>query len=113
LDIEVEPHPLLRRDGEDLYMELPVTVPEAMFGAQVRVPTFSGEVTVTVPPASQSGRKLRLRGQGVPALRGKGRGDLYLTTRIVVPEHPDADAKAAAERLRSAYPGDVRAEVRL
>ncbi|HSP19879.1 MAG TPA: DnaJ C-terminal domain-containing protein, partial [Myxococcaceae bacterium] len=70
LEVQVEPHPLVRREGDDLYVELPVTVAEAMLGAQVRAPTFTGEVTLTVPPHSQSGRKLRLKGQGVPSLRG-------------------------------------------
>ncbi|HXX30203.1 MAG TPA: molecular chaperone DnaJ [Myxococcaceae bacterium] len=113
LEVEVEPHPLVRRDGDDLTMELPVTVPEAMFGAEVRVPTFGGEVTVRVPEGSQAGRKLRLKGQGVPALKGSGRGDLYLELKILVPDRPGAEARAAAEALRTAYRGDVRAGVRL
>ncbi len=99
LEVQVEPHPLVRREGDDLYVELPVTVAEAMLGAQVRAPTFTGEVTLTVPPHSQSGRKLRLKGQGVPALRGNGRGDLYFELRIRVPEKTTADVKAAAETL--------------
>jgi molecular chaperone DnaJ len=113
LETEVEPHPLVRRDGDDLTMELPVTVAEAMLGADVRVPTFGGEVTVRVPEGSQAGRKLRLKGQGVPALKGSGRGDLYLELKVLVPERPSAEAKAAAEALRSAYRGDVRHALRL
>ena len=113
LEVQVEPHPLVRREGDDLYVELPVTVAEAMLGAQVRAPTFTGEVTLTVPPHSQSGRKLRLKGQGVPALRGNGRGDLYFELRILVPERTTADLKAAAETLARAYPHDVRADLRL
>jgi len=113
LEVQVEPHPLVRREGDDLYVELPVTVAEAMLGAQVRAPTFTGEVTLTVPPHSQSGRKLRLKGQGVPALRGNGRGDLYFALRILVPERTTADLKAAAETLARAYPHDVRADLRL
>jgi molecular chaperone DnaJ len=113
LEVEVEPHPLVRRDGDDLSMELPVTVPEAMSGADVRVPTFGGEVTVRVPEGSQAGRKLRLKGQGVPALKGSSRGDLYLELKIVVPDKPSAEAKSTAEALRPAYRGDVRAGVRL
>ncbi len=113
LEVQVEPHPLVRREGDDLYVELPVTVAEAMLGAQVRAPTFTGEVTLTVPPHSQSGRKLRLKGQGVPALRGNGRGDLYFELRILVPEKTSADVKAAAETLARAYHHDVRADLRL
>jgi DnaJ-class molecular chaperone len=84
-----------------------------MFGAQVRMPTFNGEVTVTVPPGSQGGRKLRLKGQGVPSLKGNGRGDLYLSLKVMVPEKATPEARAAAEALGKAYPGDVRADVRL
>lgn len=113
VETEVLEHPLVRREGDDLYMDLPVTVPEAMAGAQVVVPTFQGEVTMTVPRGSQSGKRLRLRGRGVPRLKGEGAGDLYLVLRVMVPEDADASALAAAEQLGSAYRGDVRAELRL
>ncbi|HZJ53824.1 MAG TPA: J domain-containing protein [Myxococcaceae bacterium] len=113
LEVQVEPHPLVRREGDDLYVPLPVTVPEAMLGAEVRAPTFTGEVTVTVPPHSQSGRKLRLKGQGVPALKGTGRGDLYYELRVQVPEKTTAEVKAAAETLGRGYQHDVRADLRL
>src|SRR5262249_18730169 len=106
-------HPLVRREGDDLYVPLPVTVPEAMLGAEVRAPTFTGEVTVTVPPHSQSGRKLRLKGQGVPALRGNGRGDLYYELRILVPEKTTSAVKSAAEPLHSGTTPDLRAALRL
>jgi len=113
LEAQVDPHPLVRREGDDLYVDLPVTVTEALLGAQVRAPTFTGEVTLTVPPHSQSGRKLRLKGQGVPSLRGNGRGDLYFEVKIRVPEKTSADVKAAAETLSRAYGHDVRADLRL
>ena len=113
LEVEVENHPLIRRDNHDLYLDLPVTVPEAVLGAQVRVPTFGGEVTVTLPPGSQSGRKLRLKGQGVPALKGGNRGDLYLVVQIRVPSEAAPDIKAAAEKMREAYGSDVRQELHL
>jgi molecular chaperone DnaJ len=114
LQTEVQEHPVVRREGQDLHMDLPITVPEAMLGAEVRVPTFDGDVTVTVPADSQSGRKLRLRGRGVPALKSGGaRGDLYLTLRVMVPPAGSAEAKAAVEALKDAYRQDVRADVRL
>jgi molecular chaperone DnaJ len=113
IETEVLPHPLVRREGNDLYLELPITVPEAVFGGEVRVPTFSGDVTVKIPPGSQSGRKMRLRGRGVPSLRGSGRGDLYLDLKVMVPNGSDPEARAAAEKMRNAYRGDVRADVRL
>ena len=113
LEVQVDPHPLVRREGDDLYVPLAITVPEAILGAQVRAPTFTGEVTVTVPAHSQSGRKLRLKGQGVPHLKGTGRGDLYFELRIAVPDRSSAEVKAAAETLGHAYTHDVRADLRL
>jgi molecular chaperone DnaJ len=113
IETEVLPHPLVRREGNDLYLEVPVTVPEAMFGGEVRVPTFSGDVTVKIPPNSQSGTKLRLKGRGAPALKGGQRGDLYIVLKVVLPDASSAEARAAAERMRSSYAKDVRADVRL
>jgi molecular chaperone DnaJ len=104
----VAEHPLVRREGDDLYMDLPVTVTEAMLGAEVRVPTFQGEVTVKVPAGSQSGRRMRLRGRGAPSLKGGAAGDFYLTLQVKVPEQPSAEARKAAETLARAYPTDVR-----
>jgi len=113
IQTELQEHPLVRREGQDLHIDLPITVPEAMLGAEVRVPTFDGDVTVTVPPESQSGRKLRLRGKGVPPLKGGARGDLYLTVRVMVPPAGNAEVKAAARALEEAYRGDVRAGLKL
>ena len=79
------PHPFFRRSGGDILLDLPVRYSEAVRGAKVRVPTIDGPVTVTVPPGSSSGRRLRLKGKGV-ALPGKaGRGDQYAILQIVVP----------------------------
>jgi molecular chaperone DnaJ len=113
IETEVADHPQVRRDGDDLYMDLPVTVPEAALGAEVKVPTFDGEVTVRIPPGSQSSRKLRLKGKGVPNLKGGPRGDLYLVLKVMVPETTNPDLRAAIEKLKGAYSSDVRAEVRL
>ena len=113
IETEVLDQPSIERDGDDLYMDLPVPVPEAALGAEVRVPTFDGEVTLSVPKNSQSGRKLRLKGRGVPKLKGGGRGDLYLVLKVMVPETTTAEARAAVETLKNAYPTDVRAEIRV
>jgi molecular chaperone DnaJ len=109
----VAEHPLVRREGDDLYMDLPVTVTEAMLGAEVRVPTFQGEVTVKVPAGSQSGRRMRLKGRGAPSLKGGPPGDLYLTLQVKVPEHPSHEARRAAEALARAYETDVRGSLQL
>lgn len=113
METEVLPHPLARREGDDLHMDLPVTVNEAMLGADVKVPTFQGDVTLKIPPGSQSGRRMRLKGRGVPSLKGGATGDLYLHLQVKVPEEASAEAKAAAETLARAYRGDVRGELHL
>ncbi len=113
IETEVAEHPFVRREGDDLYMDLPVTVPEALLGAEVKVPTFQGEVTVRVPPGSQSGRKMRLKGRGAPSLKGGSPGDMYLVLQVKVPEVASPEVKAAAETLARAYPGDVRRELKL
>ena len=113
IETTVTDHPLVRRDGDDLTMDLPVTVSEAMLGAEIRVPTFQGEVTVKVPPGSQSGRRMRLKGRGAPSLKGGPPGDLYLTLQVKVPEQPSDEARRAAEQLARAYQTDVRGALQL
>jgi DnaJ-class molecular chaperone len=108
LDIEVFEHPIVRRDGLDLYCDLPVTVKEAMVGAEIKVPTFHGGGTVKLKAGTQSGTKLRLRGQGVPSLEGVGKGDLYLVVQVKVPESPDERSRHAADELQGGYGKDVR-----
>jgi DnaJ-class molecular chaperone len=113
LDVTVEPHPLVRREDQDLYMDLPVTVKEAALGAEVRVPIFGGSGTVSIKPGTQSGTKLRLRGKGVPALRGGQAGDLYLVVMVKLPEHLDEHSKKALETIEKHYHHDVRAGLSL
>lgn len=113
IETEIEEHPLLRREDDDLYLNVPITVPEALLGGEVRVPTFAGEVTVTLPPHSQSGRKMRLRGKGIPHLKGGGTGDLYLVLEVMVPDGDAPSIREAAEQLKAGYLSDVRAELKL
>lgn len=105
--LHVPAHPRLARDGDDLELEVPVTVLEALRGASIAVPTPTGEIKVNVPPGSSSGTKLRIRGRGVQ--RSGNPGDLYLALKVVVPDTSEEDAIAAAETLEKAYPGPVRA----
>ncbi|MBM4380643.1 MAG: DnaJ domain-containing protein, partial [Deltaproteobacteria bacterium] len=113
IQFEVEPHPVLRREGDDLYMDLPVTVPEVLLGAELAVPTLEGSVTVKVPSLSQCGRKMRLRGKGAPHWKSGTRGDLYLVLKVLVPDRDSPEVRTAAEQLGRAYRGDVRADLRL
>jgi curved DNA-binding protein len=114
LRITVRPHPTVRVEGRDLLLDLPITAAEALEGAEVTAPTFEGAVKLKIPPGSQSGRKLRLRGRGLPALRtgvgGAPRGDLYVVLQIVLP--PDSpQAREAVRALSKLYPHDVRRDV--
>ncbi len=113
LEIEVLPHPLVRREGDDLYMDLPVTVREAMLGADVRVPTFFGSGVITLKPGTQSGVKVRLKGKGAPSLTGGAPGDMYLVVQVLVPDDADAGLKKAAEALDAGYKHDVRSGLKL
>ncbi|MGI8658705.1 MAG: molecular chaperone DnaJ [Candidatus Limnocylindria bacterium] len=83
--VSVREHPELARRGTELYHELPVTFAQAALGATLTVPTVEGTEEVEIPPGSQSGHEVRLRGKGVPRLRGAGRGDQHVIVRLVVP----------------------------
>ncbi|GIW48185.1 MAG: chaperone protein DnaJ [Deltaproteobacteria bacterium] len=111
LVIKVRPHPLFRREQDDLYIEVPITVYEAALGAQISVPTVDGTAVVTIPPGTQSGTKLRLRGKGVPHLRDGGRGDLYVITKIVLPEKINESARKKFEELAKTSPYNPRAHL--
>jgi len=109
----VGPHPVFKRDGDTLSIDLPVTVSEAMNGAEVMVPTPSGSVHLKIPPGTRSGRRLRLKGKGVPNLKTKVQGDMYVTVRIQIPHTDNPEALNAAKSLDRYYEGDIREEIRL
>ncbi len=112
--VRVRPHPLLERRGDDLHMDLPVTVGEVMGGAAIEVPTLDGTaVRVRVPARSQSGKRLRVKGKGFPRLRKEGSGDLYLRLVVVVPESDAEAALAASRALEEAYAVHPRHGLRL
>lgn len=111
--VQVRPHPLLERRGSDLYLDVPVTVGEAALGASITVPTPDGQVRVKIPAASQSGTLLRIRGHGVPALKGGERGVLYIRVMVRVPVDGGEEVRAAIDRLESAYGQNPRADFRL
>lgn len=112
LVVRVRPHPYLERRGHDLYMDVGVTVAEALLGGTIQVPTPHGQVRVKVPPGSQSGKLLRIRGYGVPRGKGLARGDLYLRLMVRVPADGGEEARRAAQALESSYRKNVRADLR-
>jgi curved DNA-binding protein len=106
LRVRLKPHPRFHVEGRDLQVELPVTPWEAALGATVEVPTLDGTTKVRVPAGSSSGRRLRLRGQGMPD--GRGNGDLYATVEIEVPKKLTDEEREAFERLGSVSNFDPR-----
>ncbi|HBS28784.1 MAG TPA: hypothetical protein DEB06_04895 [Phycisphaerales bacterium] len=103
LSVRIEPHPYFSRDGLDVEVEVPVSIVEASLGATVEVPTLRGRATVTIPEGSASGRRLRLRGQGITDASG-ATGDLYAVVKVVPPAKPDEAQRRALEALRGALP---------
>jgi curved DNA-binding protein len=94
--IRLKSHRALTRKGDDLQRELPVTLREALLGAEVPVATLKGRVLLKIPEGTQNGRSFRLKGQGMPRFKGDGTGDLYIRVRVVLPTSLDERAKAAA-----------------
>jgi curved DNA-binding protein len=101
LRVRLVPDPRYRIAGDDLEVDLPLWPWQALLGGQVKIDTPDGSVTLRVPEGTQSGRRLRLRGRGLPRPDGR-RGDLHAVARIMVPERPSAAERAAYEALRQA-----------
>jgi len=98
ITIRVAAHPHFRRRGNDLELSVPVTLAEAALGAKVDVPTPQGEISLKIPAGSSSGKRLRLKGMGVPAADGS-RGDLYAEIQIVIPESLDEESRELVRRF--------------
>ena len=109
LVVGVRDHPYFRRDGLNVLLDVPVSLYEAALGGKVEVPTLDGRVTITVPPGSSGGQKLRIRGQGIA--KGAERGDQLCVLKVIVPGDLDDEDRAAIERLRDKRPVDARASV--
>jgi molecular chaperone DnaJ len=97
--VTVRDHPQLTRRGTELFHELAVTFPQAALGASLSVPTVEGSEEIAVPAGTQSGTELRLKGRGVPRLRGSGRGDLHVIVTVVVPEKPSKTERDLLKQL--------------
>ncbi len=100
LRIHVKPHRFFKREGNHLHLDLPVTVSEAVLGTRVDVPTLDGRATLKIPPVTQSGAVLRMKGKGVPDPKGGVRGDMLVHIQVTVPENPDPKAKKLFEDLK-------------
>ena len=110
--IRMGEHPIFRRDGDDIYVTVPVSVTEAALGAKVEVPTIDGRAQLKIPPGTQSGQKLRLREKGVPSATKEGaRGDEIVEVKITVPMPRDERSKEILRELAKLNPEDPRAEL--
>lgn len=105
VEIRVRPHPVFKRAGDDITCDVPLTLDEAALGARIEVPTLTGRVQLTIPPATSSGRTFRLKGKGIVNATAGATGDQLVTVRIVLPEKIDDELAAflAGWRERNAY----------
>lgn len=107
----VRPHPFFTRKGDNLYCEVPITIPEAVLGARIQVPTPDGPATMILPPGTQSGQLFRLHGKGCPRLGRDGRGDLYVAVRVAIPRNLDSRIEELLRALERLLPENPRAEL--
>jgi DnaJ-class molecular chaperone len=106
IEVHVAPHPLFRRDGDNVQIELPVSLAEAVLGARVSVPTVTGPVTMTIPKGSDTGTQLRLRGKGIQ--RQKSPGDQYVTLKVVIGHGGDSELAEFLEKWAPRHAFDPR-----
>ena len=108
VEIRVAPHPLFERRGNDVILELPIALQEAVLGAKIVVPTIEGEVSLTVPPGSNTGARLRLKGRGIKDQRTGRRGDQHVVLKVVLPDQPDRELRSFVERWGPKHRYDPR-----
>jgi len=111
LRVRVHPHRLFERKGRDIHLKLPVTFGEAALGARVQIPTIDGHAMMTLPAGTQGGQRFKLKGKGMPAKGGGGRGNMLVEVAVVVPKDLGAEERAAVERIERAYPGNPREQM--
>ncbi len=110
ITITIAPHPFFKVDGSDLRLDLPITLYEAVLGGKVRVPTLGSAVELSIPKNTSSGRIFRLKGKGLP--KGAGAtGDLFVATRIMLPDGNDAELEALMQKWRDAHPYNPRGDL--
>ena len=110
--VHVTPHRMFRRDGDDVILQVPVAVHEAVLGARIDVPTLDGSVKLRIPPGTQAGQRFRLSGRGIPAATGD-RGDLFVEVKLVLPALVDERSKELMREFGRLNGEDVRKELRL
>jgi DnaJ-class molecular chaperone len=111
VEVHIQPHAYFERKDNDIHVELPVSLAEAVLGGRIQVPTIDGPVSMTVPKASNTGATLRLRGKGIVEPRGSQRGDQYVHLKVVLPKAPDAELEKLVEQWAKSHPYDPRADM--
>ncbi|WP_207478283.1 DnaJ C-terminal domain-containing protein [Arenibaculum pallidiluteum] len=111
IEVHVEPHPFFTRKDLDVHLEIPVSLPEAVLGASIKVPTLDGQVAVKVPRGANTGTLLRLKGKGIRNAKGDLQGDQYVKLKVVLPDPPDADLTKFLESWAKDRSYDVRKKV--
>jgi len=109
ITVSIAPHPFFKVDGSDLRLDLPITLYEAVLGAKVRVPTLGSAVELSIPKNTSSGRTFRLKGKGLP--KAGGTGDLFVTTRIILPDGNDSELEALMQKWRDGHPYNPRSDL--
>ena len=109
ITVNIAPHPFFKVDGSDLRLDLPITLYEAVLGGKVRVPTLGSAVELSVPKNTSSGRIFRLKGKGLP--KAGGAGDLFVTTRIMLPDGNDAELEQLMQKWREMHPYNPRGDL--
>ena len=110
ITVSIAPHPYFKVDGSDLRVDLPITLYEAVLGGKVRVPTVGSAVDLSIPKNTSSGRTFRLKGKGLPKATGAA-GDLFVTTRIMLPNGNDAQLEALMQKWRDEHPYNPRSDL--
>jgi DnaJ-class molecular chaperone len=110
ITVSIAPHPFFKVDGSDLRVDLPITLYEAVLGGKVRVPTLGSAVELSIPKNTSSGRTFRLKGKGLSKPTGAA-GDLYVTTRIMLPDGNDAELEALMQKWRDGHPYNPRSDL--
>lgn len=108
VEIQVDGHPYFERDGQDIFLDAPITLAEAVLGAKITVPTIHGDVAVSVPAGSNTGNSLRLKGKGIPGQGGKPGGDHYVKLKVMLPDRPDPELTRFVESWAETHDYDVR-----
>lgn len=103
ISLTVRQHPVFKREGSNIYVDVPVRVSEAVLGGKIKVQTLDGTVTMTLPPGTDSGKKFRLKGKGIPNKKTGIAGDEFAVIKIVVPKKVSSKAKEALEEIDKAY----------